>query len=155
MHHGPAVALVACYQTAAWAPTPGPHGWSSSLQQAAAAVACSSQTRTGNIPLVLLPVRPRDHSEDKIQAVGLGSWGAEGMLPRQHESGPVFLEAKCGALKSSSQLAGTMWLSGQRRPSCTQPVFYLLGSSSTLTHGCVCVCVCRWGCRRVSSQKSL
>lgn len=111
MHRGPAVALVACYRTAAWVPTPGPRGWSSSLQQAAAAVACSSQTRTGNIPLLLLPVRPRDHSEDKTQAAGLGSWGAEGMLPRQHESDPIFLEAKRGALKSSSQLAVTVRLS--------------------------------------------
>lgn len=67
VHHGQAVALVAYYRTAAWAPRSGPRGWSSSLQQVAVAVACSSQTRTGSIPLLPLPVRPRDQGEDKTQ----------------------------------------------------------------------------------------
>lgn len=65
VHRGPAGAPVARCQTAAWVPSSGPRGWSSSPQPAAAAAACSSQTHTGSTPLSPLPVRRRGTERDR------------------------------------------------------------------------------------------
>lgn len=90
VHHGQAVALVAYCRTAAWVPSSGPRGWSSSLQQAAVAVACSSQTRTGSIPLLPLPVSPRDQGEqDRTQGTRAGYYGGRGHTSRVSRSRPL------------------------------------------------------------------
>ena len=61
------------------------------------------------------------------------------MLPKQHELDPIFLEAKRGALKSSSQLAVTV--RPQEAPaaySLSSTLQVVLAPSSMV--GCVCVC---------------
>lgn len=78
---------------------------------------------------------------------GLGSLAAEVTLPRHHHSGSVSLEAKRGALKSSSQLALTLLadVSSYRGSQlCTTLSSDLISTFQFyITHpwwGCICVC---------------
>jgi hypothetical protein len=98
VRRGLAVGPVACYRIAAWAPRPGPHGWNSSLQPAAVAVACSSQTRIGSTPLSPLPVRGESKVKTASTRGAQHSVAAEVMFPGYHSSSAIFLQAEWGAL---------------------------------------------------------
>lgn len=93
-HRGPAAALVAHCQTAAWAPSSGPRVRSSSPQPAAAAAACSSQTHTGSTPPSPSPGRQRGrHSirremQRQVQGRACQRSGSRASLRRHHTLGP-------------------------------------------------------------------